>query len=90
MAAKQHIVMDTLGLLPAVMVTSTSVADRDAGQTCRPGCASRTGASRAGGPTAAYLAPGRLRPREVPHVALTAVERTEGTSGFTLRRRDGW
>lgn len=50
---KRRIVVDALGPLLAILVSATSVTDRDAGRPCRPGCVNGTDASRWCGPTAA-------------------------------------
>ncbi|MFJ2377076.1 transposase [Streptomyces sp. NPDC087769] len=81
---KRHIVVHTLGLLLAVMVTAASVTDRDAGQTLLVGLRERhwrvTQVWDDGGYT------GRLGgfTRGVLRVALTVVKRSDDTSGFTV------
>ncbi|MGY3064686.1 transposase [Streptomyces sp. TE3672] len=81
---KRHIVVDTLGLLLAVMVTAASVTDRDAGQTLLVRLCERhwrvTRVWDDGGYT------GRLVgfARGVLRVALTVVKRSDDTSGFTV------
>lgn len=81
---KRHIVVDTLGLLLAVMVTAASVTDRDAGQTLLARLRERhwrvTRVWADGGYT------GRLVDfaRGVLRVALTVVKRGDDTSGFTV------
>ena len=81
---KRHIVVDTLGLLLAVMVTAASVTDRDAGQTLLVRLRERhwrvTRVWADGGYT------GRLVDfaRGVLRVALTVVKRSDDTSGFTV------
>ncbi|WP_385625673.1 IS5 family transposase (plasmid) [Streptomyces sp. P8-A8] len=81
---KRHIVVDTLGLLLAVMVTAASVTDRDAGQTLLVRLCERhwrvTRVWADGGYT------GRLVgfARGVLRVALTVVKRSDDTSGFTV------
>ncbi|QLH19464.1 IS5 family transposase [Streptomyces sp. Rer75] len=81
---KRHILVDTLGLLLAVMVTAASVTDRDAGQTLLARLHERhwrvTRVWADGGYT------GRLVDfaREVLRVALTVVRRSDDSSGFTV------
>jgi hypothetical protein len=81
---KRRIMADTLGLLPAVMVTAASVADRDAGQTLRARLRERnwrgTRVWTEGGCT------GRLADlaRDAWRIALTVVRRSDGTGGFTV------
>ncbi|MFF8590869.1 IS5 family transposase [Streptomyces sp. NPDC015220] len=81
---KRHIVVDTLGLLLAVMVTAASVTDRGAGQTLLARLRERhrrvTRVWADGGYT------GRLVDfsREVLRVALTVVRRSDDASGFAV------
>ncbi|MFJ1886857.1 IS5 family transposase [Streptomyces sp. NPDC088137] len=81
---ERHIVVDALGLLPAVMVPAASVTDRDAGQTLLVRLLERhrrvTRVWADGGYT------GRLVgfARGVLRVALTVVKRSDDTSGFTV------
>ncbi|WP_333753855.1 transposase [Streptomyces sp. IBSBF 2394] len=81
---KRHIVVDTLGLLLAVMVTAASVTDRDAGRTLLARLHERhwrvTRVWADGGYT------GRLidAARDVLRIALTVVRRSDDTSGFTV------
>ncbi|WP_225840632.1 IS5 family transposase [Streptomyces sp. NK08204] len=81
---KRHIVVDTLGLLLAVMVTAASVTDRDAGQTLLARLHQRhwriTRVWADGGYT------GRLVDvaRDILRIALTVVKRSDDTTGFTV------
>lgn len=81
---KRHIVVDTLGLLLAVMVTAASVTDRDAGQTLLARLRERhwrvTRVWADGGYT------GRLVDfaRGVLRVALTVVKRSDDMRGFVV------
>ncbi|GAA3827984.1 hypothetical protein GCM10023083_71270 [Streptomyces phyllanthi] len=81
---KRHIVVDTLGLLLAVMVTAASVTDRDAGQALLDRLRERhwriTRVWADGGYT------GRLvdLARDAWRIALTVVRRSDDTSGFTV------
>ena len=81
---KRHIVVDTLGLLLAVMVTAASATDRDAGQTLLAQLHARhwrvTRVWADGGYT------GRLVDfaRDALSVALTVVRRSDDTRGFTV------
>nr|WP_256223782.1 IS5 family transposase [Streptomyces sp. ok210] len=87
---KRHIVVDTIGLLLAVMVTAASVTDRDAGQTLlvrlreRHWCVTRVWAG--GGYT------GRLVnfARDALRIALTVVRRSDDTAASAWCRRGGW
>ncbi|MFB7499311.1 IS5 family transposase [Streptomyces sp. NPDC056161] len=87
---KRHIVVDTLGLLLAVMVTAASATDRDAGQTLLIRLRERhwrvTRVWADGGYT------GRLVDfaRGVLRVALTVVKRSDDTSGFTVLLTKRW
>ena len=60
---KRHIVVDILGLLPAVMVTTASVTDRDAGQTLLARLRDRHWHVTRVGRRRLHRAPDRLRPR---------------------------
>ncbi|MFF0747126.1 IS5 family transposase [Streptomyces sp. NPDC004111] len=81
---KRHIVVDTLGLLLAAMVTAASVTDREAGQALlarlheRHWCITRIWAD--GGYT------GQLADfvRNVLRIVLTVVKRSNSTSGFVV------
>ncbi|MFZ4138345.1 MULTISPECIES: IS5 family transposase [Streptomyces] len=81
---KRHIVVDTLGLLLAVMVTAASATDRDAGQTLLARLHTRhwrvTRVWADGGYT------GRLVDfaRDALSIALTVVRRVDDTRGFTV------
>ena len=81
---KRHIVVDTLGLLLAVMVTAASATDRDAGQTLLARLHARhwrvTRVWADGGYT------GRLVDfaRDALSIALTVVRRSDDTRGFTV------
>jgi transposase len=81
---KRHIVVDTLGLLLAVMVTAASMTDREAGQKLLSRLRQRhwriTRVWADGGYT------GRLVDfaRDVLRIALTVVKRSDDTSGFTV------
>ncbi len=81
---KRHIVVDTLGLLLAVMVTAASVTDRDAGQTLLVrlrGRHWRVTRVWADGGYSGHLVDFACG---VLHVALTVVRRSDDTSGFTV------
>lgn len=81
---KRHIVVDTLGLLLAVVVTAASVTDRDAGQTLLARLHERhwriTRIWADGGYT------GQLVDfaRNVLRIALTVVKRSDDTTGFVV------
>ncbi|MFB7956944.1 transposase [Streptomyces sp. NPDC056045] len=60
---KRYIVVDILGLLPAVMVTTASVTDRDAGQTLLARLRDRHWHVTRVGRRRLHRAPDRLRPR---------------------------
>ncbi|MFE1788074.1 transposase [Streptomyces sp. NPDC059525] len=81
---KRHIVVDTLGLLPAVTVTAASVTDREAGQTLLVRLHERhwriTRVWADGGYT------GQLVDfaRSVLRTALTVVKRGDDTTGFVV------
>ncbi|MFI0229392.1 IS5 family transposase [Streptomyces sp. NPDC017086] len=81
---KRHIVVDTLGLVLAVMVTAASVTDRGAGQTLLVrlrGRHWRVTRVWADGGYSGHLVDFA---RGVLHVALTVVRRSDDTSGFTV------
>src|SRR6478735_7234082 len=81
---KRHIVVDTMGLLLAVIITTASATDRDAGQTLLAQLHARhwrvTRVWADGGYT------GRLVDfaRDALSVALTVVRRSDDTRGFTV------
>jgi len=81
---KRHIVVDTLGLLLAVMVTAASVTDRSAGQTLLARLRERhwrlTRVWADGGYT------GRLvdLARDLLRITLTVVKRSDDASGFVV------
>lgn len=81
---KRHIVVDTLGLLLAVMVTAASVTDRDAGQTLMARLRERhwhlTLVWADGGYTGKLVG----FARNVLQIALRVVKRSDDTSGFVV------
>jgi transposase len=81
---KRHIVVDTLGLLLAVMVTAASATDRDAGQRLLSRLHDRHWRIRRVWADGGYT--GRLVDfaRDALSVALTVVKRSDGTRGFTV------
>ncbi|MFD7731288.1 IS5 family transposase [Kitasatospora phosalacinea] len=81
---KRHIVVDTLGLLLTVMVTTASVTDRDAGQTLLARLRERHRRITLVWADGGYT--GRLvdLARDVLAIALTVVRRTDDTTGFVV------
>ncbi|MCM2392518.1 IS5 family transposase [Streptomyces albipurpureus] len=81
---KRHIVVDTLGLLLAVMVTAASVTDRDAGQTLLARLRERHWRITLVWADGGYT--GRLGDfaRSVLRIALTVIKRSDDTTGFVV------
>ncbi|MFY4719740.1 IS5 family transposase [Streptomyces sp. LaBMicrA B280] len=81
---KRHIVVDTLGLLLAVMVTAASVTDREAGQTVLAALRERHWRITLVWADGGYT--GKLvdLARSVLGFALTVVKRTDDASGFVV------
>ena len=81
---KRHIVVDTLGLLLAVMVTAASVTDREAGRTLLERLRERHWRISLVWADGGYT--GRLvgLARDVLRIALTVVRRTDDTTGFVV------
>ncbi|GAA2344846.1 DDE transposase [Streptomyces caniferus] len=81
---KRHIVVDTLGLLLAVMVTATCATDRDAGQTLLAQLRERHWRIALVWADGGYT--GRLVDfaRDALRVALSVVKRSDDAAGFTV------
>ncbi|MEU5386633.1 IS5 family transposase [Kitasatospora cineracea] len=81
---KRHIVVDTLGLLLAVMVTAASVTDREAGRTLLERLRMRHWRISLVWSDGGYT--GRLvdLARDVLWIALTVVKRTDDATGFVV------
>lgn len=81
---KRHIVVDTLGLLLAVMVTAASMTDREAGHRLLARLRQRHWRTTRVWADGGYT--GRLVDfaRDVLRIALTVVKRSDDTSGFTV------
>ncbi|MFF0561564.1 IS5 family transposase [Streptomyces sp. NPDC004266] len=88
---KRHIVVDTLGFLPAVMVTAASVIDREAGRMLLGRLRMRTQRWRISLAWADGGCAGRLvdLARDVLRIALTAIRRTDDATGFAVLPK-GW
>ncbi|MFD3823581.1 IS5 family transposase [Streptomyces sp. NPDC058625] len=87
---KRHIVVDTLGLLLAVMVTAASVTDREAGQTLLARLRERHWRITRVWADSGYT--GRLvdLARDAWRIALTVVRRSDDTAVSPCCRRGGW
>jgi transposase len=81
---KRHIVVDTLGLLLAVMVTAASVTDRDAGQTLLARLRQRHWRITLVWADGGYT--GRLvdLTRDALRIALTVIKRSDDATGFVV------
>ncbi|WKV75421.1 DUF6193 family natural product biosynthesis protein [Streptomyces sp. PCS3-D2] len=81
---KRHIVVDTLGLLLAVIVAAASVTDREAGQTLLARLSGRHWRVARVWADGGYT--GKLVDvaRSVLRIALTVVKRSDGTAGFVV------
>lgn len=81
---KRHIVVDTVGLLLAVMVTAASVTDREAGRTLLERLRERHWRISLVWADGGYT--GRLvdLARDVLRIALTVVRRTDDAAGFVV------
>ncbi|QLH25435.1 IS5 family transposase [Streptomyces sp. Rer75] len=81
---KRHIVVDTLGLLLAVMVTAASVTDRDAGRVLLARLRHRHWRVARVWADGGYTGPLVDVARSLWQIALTVVKRSDGASGFTV------
>lgn len=81
---KRHIIVDTLGLLLTVMVTAASVTDREAARTLLERLRMRHWRITLVWADGGYT--GRLVDvaRDVLHVALTVIKRSDNSGGFTV------
>ncbi|MEZ0069173.1 transposase, partial [Streptacidiphilus sp. MAP12-20] len=84
---KRHIVVDTLGLLLAVMVTAASVTDREAGQTVLAALRERHWRMTLVWADGGYTGQLVDFARSVLRFALTVVKRCDNASGFVVPKR---
>lgn len=80
----RHVVVDTLGLLLAVMVTAASVTDRDAGRGLLARLRHRHWRVTRVWADGGYTGPLVDVARSLWQIALTVVKRSDGASGFTV------
>jgi transposase len=81
---KRHIGVDTLGLLLTVMVTAASVTDREAGRTLLEQLRMRHWRITLVWADGGYTGRPVDLARDVLHIALTVIKRSDNTSGFTV------
>ncbi|MGW1766083.1 IS5 family transposase [Streptomyces sp. NPDC002073] len=81
---KRHIVVDTLGLLLAVVVTAASVTDRDAGRTLLTRLRERYWRITLVWADGGYTGQLVEFARNVLRIALTVVKRSDDTTGFVV------
>ncbi|MFF4385163.1 IS5 family transposase [Kitasatospora sp. NPDC001547] len=81
---KRHIVVDTLGLLLAVMVTAASVTDREAGRTLLERMRERHWRISLVWADGGYTGGLVDLARDVLRIALTVVKRTDDATGFVV------
>lgn len=81
---KRHIVVDTVDLILAAVVTAAPVTDREAGQTLLARAARAALAHHAGLGGRRLHKPARRLARSVLRIALTVVKRSDDTTGFVV------